>query len=395
METLSRSRIALLAIAVLAAAAVLILAPAMSGPSATAAAATASQADPAGTVWLCRPGMAGDPCVTKPAVEQINGDGTTSISTLAQAPGGARTKVDCFYVYPTVSEQTTPNATLAIEPAETSVALLQAAQFSNDCRVWAPMYHQITVPALMDTTTFAQAQATAYTSLLAGWNDYIKHYNDGRPIVFIGHSQGSAMLIELLEKQVDKNAKLRKLLVSAVLAGGNVTVKNGSDRGGSFKNIPTCAAPKQSGCVIAFSTFLNTPPPDSLFGIPGQGVSFLSLSTAKAGLHVVCTNPAGLGAGPGTLIPLFPQGGTPAWATYPKLYTAECSNAGGANVLHVTPAPASATDTRPRVTESLGPTWGLHLDDVNITEGNLVADVGREASAYLAANKPKGKTHKH
>ena len=57
-------------------------------------------------------------------------------------------KIDCFYVYPTVSDQKGPNANLHIDPEERSIALYQAARYSQYCRVFAPMYRQITVPAL-------------------------------------------------------------------------------------------------------------------------------------------------------------------------------------------------------------------------------------------------------
>src|SRR5262249_16928779 len=150
------------------------------------------------------------------------------------------------------------------------------------------------------------------------------------------------------------------------------------DRGGSFKNIPACTSAKQFGCVIAYSSFLNTPPDNTNFGIPGEGESELSKQTAKAGLHVLCVNPATFGSGVGTAKPLFNGGAGPAWMTYPNLYTAQCQTLNNATVLHVTPAAASATDTRPRVTEQLGPVWGLHLVDVNIALGNLVADVAGE-----------------
>ena len=53
------------------------------------------------------------------------------------------------------------------------------------------------------------ALAIAYTSLLSAWKDYLAHDNDGRPIIFIGHSQGSAMLIKLLQTQVDPSPSLR------------------------------------------------------------------------------------------------------------------------------------------------------------------------------------------
>ena len=134
-------------------------------------------------------------------------------------PGGIQAKTDCFYVYPTVSAQKTINANLNIEPQEITVAQDQASRFSADCQVWAPMYTQIPVSGLAATANFVHAQATAYASILKGFQDYIKNYNKGRPIIFIGHSQGSAMLMELLAKQVDGNAKLRKQVVSVILAG--------------------------------------------------------------------------------------------------------------------------------------------------------------------------------
>ena len=83
----------------------------------------------------------------------------------------------------------------------------------------------------------------AYDSLLAGWKDYLAHDNDGRPIIFIGHSQGAAMLIRLLHNEIDPNPRLRKLMVSAILLGGNVTVPVGRDVGGSFTHIPHLRAP--------------------------------------------------------------------------------------------------------------------------------------------------------
>jgi hypothetical protein len=47
----------------------------------------------------------------------------------------------------------------------------------------------------------------------------------------------------------------------------------------------------------------------------------------------------------------------------------------------------TATDPRPRVTEALGPTWGLHLVDVNLGLGNLVTDVGTEEMSYQAPSR--------
>ncbi len=45
-------------------------------------------------------------------------------------------------VYPTVSDQTTPLATMRIDPEERSIALYQTARYSQYCRVYAPMYRR-------------------------------------------------------------------------------------------------------------------------------------------------------------------------------------------------------------------------------------------------------------
>ena len=340
------------------------------------------------TVWLCRPGQTGDPCAASLATTVIaaNGSRTTQHATAATNP-----KFDCFYIYPTVSGEASRNADLSIQPAERDVAQAQASRFSQVCRVWAPMYRQETLTALFSSSAGATASAenVAYASLLAAWQDYLAHDNDGRPIVFLGHSQGAAMLIRLLSSQVDRNAKLRSRMVSAIILGGNVTVATGRSVGGTFAKIPACSASTQTGCVIAYSSFPSQPPSDSLFGIPGQGVSIQSAQSASKGVTVLCVNPAALGGGSGALLPYFPAGGTVAvatpWVSFPALYTASCKHSGNATWLQVDDI-GSGTDKRPRVSESAGPQWGYHTYDVNLALGNLVADVGAEESAYLRSH---------
>ena len=145
-------------------------------------------------------------------------------------------------MYPTVSAETTDNANLVVQRAEIAAAVAQVSRFSQVCNVWAPMYRQATTCGA--GTRLALTNRTvvnvAYSSLLSAWRDYLAHDNDGRPIVFIGHSQGAAMLIKLLRSQVDPSSKLRRQLVSAIILGGNVQVPVGRDVGGSFLHIPAC-----------------------------------------------------------------------------------------------------------------------------------------------------------
>jgi hypothetical protein len=345
-------------------------------PGVTSATGATTDPDQNATVWLCRPGQPEDPCAAPLAATVVPANGARS----TQRPrDDTASKFDCFYVYPTVSTEKSANADLTVQLAEVDVAIAQASRFSSVCRVWAPMYHQRTIASLF--TNSPDANAIAYESVLSAWRDYLAHDNDGRPVVFIGHSQGSAMLIRLLAKQVDPNPKLRARTLLAILPGGNVTVPTGKTVGATFHHLPLCTAAAGTRCVIAYSTFPTQPPAYSLFGRPGQGVSLQSDQTATAGLQVACVNPAAIGGGTAELDPYFltetstppPPAVATAWVTYPDLYSASCQHAGGATWLQVDTLAAGG---RPVVTESLGPAWGFHVDDVNLALGNLVNDVG-------------------
>ncbi len=364
---------------------------------ATTSPAASSKIGPGAPVWLCRLGMAHDPYAGDLAATVVRADGSTSVQ---HARPAASPPVNCFYVYPTVSPQPTGNATLAVQPAEVAVAEAQAARFSTVCNVWAPMYRQLTVTSLLGRATTAPSVALAYGDVLAAWKYFLAHEDHGRGVVLIGHSQGASMLIRLLRAEVDPSPAQRKLLVSAILLGGNVEVPVGKLVGGDFAHIPACTSTTETGCVVAYSSFDQTPPADSLFGRAGTGVSALSgaVSTSSAPLQVLCVNPASL-AHPdrfAVLDPYFPTGtvkgvfssvSVPAhvstpWITYPDRYRARCEYQNGASWLQVDTTDLPG-DTRPVVAEALGPTWGLHLVDVNIALGNLVALVGDQAHAYV------------
>ncbi len=69
-------------------------------------------------------------------------------------------------------------------------------------------------------------------------------YNHGRGFVLVGHSQGADVLRLLMARKIDRNAAVRRRLVSAILLGGNVLVKAGKKIGGDFQHIP--AAPSRA-----------------------------------------------------------------------------------------------------------------------------------------------------
>jgi len=367
--------------AAVAAAAMLIAASpvAVAGARPTAAKVPASR-----IVWLCRPGMRDDPCTVNPNATSIGPSGMPIPQPAVDADHPA---FDCFYVYPTVVGGPALNAPLRIMPVLRDVAIEQASRFSQVCDVWAPVYRQVTTAGLVPSLTpGSRAWRIAYDGVRAAFNAFVAHDEGGRPIVFIGHSQGASMLIDLLRQEVDPTPALRAKMLSAILLGGNVQVPDGRILGATFKHLPLCVHPAQRGCVIAYSSFDQMPPPDSLFGIPGRGVSLLTGQRSSAGQQVACVNPARIhSAVPAPLEPYF---ATPnatatsaAWVTYPKLYTALCEHRDGITWLQVDDI-AQPGDVRPVVEPTDGPAVGLHVYDVNLALGNLVSDVAQEELAY-------------
>ena len=336
------------------------------------------------TVWLCLPGHRPDPCA--PGLSTTVYSPTLNALRVTHPKATRDPKVDCFYVYPTVSDQKTYYANLQIDPEERSIALMQAARFSQYCRVFAPMYRQHTLSTLLHSTALPPIKL-GLGDVEAAFRTYLRRYNHGRGFVLIGHSQGARVLEQLIAKLIDPRPELRRRMLSAILLGGNVLVKRGKRVGGTFEHIPACRSAGQLGCVIAYSSFDKPPPPDSMFG-----------RSPVAGEQVLCTNPAALGGGSGRLDPIFPSrpfaGGTlladalalmnltiptppTVWASEPGSYSAACATIDGASVLELKPLGGAQTPT-----SSPSPIWGLHLLDVNLALGNLVAIVRAQAMAF-------------
>jgi hypothetical protein len=365
---------------------ILVFALALAASALLGASAVASAG--AAPVWLCRPGVAPDPC-TPGLSTTVYGAKLHKLGV--QHPKAVkRPAIDCFYVYPTVSDQTTGNANLHIDPEERSIALYQAARYSQYCKVYAPMYRQVTLAGIGTgaAPSTKPSSALALSSVRSAFASYLTHDNHGRGFVLIGHSQGSFILRQLIAKDVDPKPAVRRRLLSAILLGGNVLVKPGPKGvGGDFKHIPACRSTSQLHCVVAFSTFDTPVPADTKFG-----------ASPVNGDSVLCTNPAALGGGSGTLDSILPTAPfTPSstlavgialvgltlpsphteWIHFPGSYTARCSSANGAHVLQITPKHGAQTPH-----PSPDGTWGLHLLDANIALGNLVDLVHSEGVAF-------------
>src|SRR5690349_8589406 len=215
--------------------------------------------------WLCRPGQH-DACDIDLTTTIIAPDGKLTRETTAADPKAA---IDCFYVYPTVSTDPTPNSDMVADEAERNVIKQQFARFASKCRPYAPMYRQITLAGLRAILGGQGSldKGLQYDDVRDAWNYYLEHDNHGRGFVLISHSQGSFILNRLIREEID-GKPVQSRMVSAILLGTTLEVPNGKDIGGSFQHVPLCDSPSQTGCVITYASFRSTlpPPANTLFG---------------------------------------------------------------------------------------------------------------------------------
>jgi Protein of unknown function (DUF3089) len=344
--------------------------------------------DSSGIVWLCRPGIPHDPCTASLKTTVVEENGSKHIVDYEPARNPA---VDCFYVYPNITHQQTDNANLDVDPQETAIAELEASPFSRACRVYAPMYRDDS-----GKSSSKGPYQVAIDSVEAAWTDYIEHYNVGRGFVLIGHSEGTGLLGHLIIDRIEHNPTVRQRLVSALLIGGNLPVRTNGLLLFKDQQIQPCRSDAQTGCVIGYDSFSAPPPSDSMFGRQP------SATLAGYPVETLCTNPASLSGGSGTLESQYrtplptqdvagsttdgifasdpPTSATP-WIEFDGQYSARCVQSNGANVLMVT-----ALHHAPALTAAPSATFGLHLDDPNVALGNLVAIVQSEANAYVGAH---------
>ena len=327
--------------------------------------------------WLCLPGRA-DACAQPLTSTVFAPDGSTTKRTYDTDPNAL---VDCFYVYPTVSREPTANADMTAGPEEQHAVLEQFERFGARCRLYAPLYRQVTVAALHGEVHGIDFE-TPYNDVLDAWNTYLARYNHGRGVVLIGHSQGSKILARLITAQID-GTPLQKWLISAIIPGESIEVPAGRDVGGTFKHVRLCRTASQVSCVIAYSSYLATPPPD-------QSAHFGAADTP--GYVDACVDPAALDGQPlldDELPPLTSVGrsfGTAFIETQAQLRAACASNAGH-TYLAISPGTdaSSAVLALPfQAIQARQPGWGLHILDINLTLGNLVDLVGMESKAWLA-----------
>ncbi|MEX0738086.1 MAG: DUF3089 domain-containing protein [Pseudohongiella sp.] len=347
--------------------------------------------------WLCIPGNS-RACEVDMSTTIVNADGSVRLEPWSDNPFAP---IDCFYVYPTVSQDTSANSDMIAGPEEYNVVRSQFARMGSQCKTFAPLYRQVTLTALRANMTgnsdLTPDRELGYQDVVDAWNYYLENHNEGRGVVLVGHSQGAGVLTRLIVNEIE-GKDVQDKIVSAMLLGTTIQVPEGEVVGGTFQHMPLCENGDQTGCIVTYASYRDTnpPPATALFGRNGNG-------TVSA-----CTNPAQLAKGSNELDAYLsnvsPEGFSSSdvspWTTVganittpfvsvPGLLSAECVSNEAFSYLQIT-VNADPDDGRTDTVSgdvmnpdgSINEGWGLHLIDANAAMGDLVELVSSQAQAY-------------
>ena len=299
----------------------------------------------------------------------------------------ASARVDVFYIHPTTyrgSEFWNQPLDDAVTNKWTddSVIARQASVFNACCRVYAPRYRQAGAASLMAPPAMngMQAHEFAWLDVRAAFRYYMKHWNQGRPFIIAGHSQGAAHTERWLQEFAG-DPKLRARLVAAYPIG--IAFPRGVVSR-SFNGVPVCQEPRDTGCFVSWNTF--DPDSDGAQLVASAQQRYLARYGDNPETEVVCVNPlsfslarpaapasANLGALPATRV----DGSLPP--TEAGMLGATCAN----SVVRVSSVPATGYAIV-RL-----PAGMLHFNDFDLFYQNIRINAVARTDAWLARGRRK------
>jgi hypothetical protein len=175
-------------------------------------------------------------------------------------------EADVFYIYPTIyTKGKTWCADVNNKKLNKRIDKLpvkfQAAVFNHVARVYSPRYRQGIYNCFVDTAEGNKALDFAYADVARAFEYYMEHYNDGRPIIIVSHSQGTRHARQLLKDYFDTRITRDRLVCAYVIGFGIYPAQ--------YEILSPCKSATDDNCYVTWSSFKKgyTPKPGSkLYG---------------------------------------------------------------------------------------------------------------------------------
>lgn len=174
---------------------------------------------------------------------------------LPKKPKKPAKKVDCIWLYPTACMS--PDFIGGVNAIMKKMAGDNYKQngpiFEKHCNVYAPYYHQLSAMKFNDLTDreiFDIEKNEPRTDVYAALDYYFEHYNNGRPYVLAGHSQGACLLVYVLTEYMKLHPEYYDRMVAAYCVGYGMSKEQLAEN----PHIKPAAGPDDTGVLLSWNT---------------------------------------------------------------------------------------------------------------------------------------------
>jgi hypothetical protein len=168
-------------------------------------------------------------------------------------PAAIDKEVDVFYLYPTAWSSSNPNPQICAinEPSMLVQApaafARQATAFETVGNIYAPYYRQDNSSSIDRWNTIAGIPTLDAT---AAFDYYIRHYNNDRPFILLGHSQGATVMTNLLSGYLRDHPFVHRRMIAAYVIGSPITTAYLADN----PHLRFAEGPDDTGVIISYNT---------------------------------------------------------------------------------------------------------------------------------------------
>jgi hypothetical protein len=162
---------------------------------------------------------------------------------------------DLFFICPTVYSGSDTSYNMALDDEDTKANFLGATNmekgiYDSDCRVFAPYYRQVGLNVYtLKQSDREQYLQIAYADVKTAFEYYMDNFNNGRPIVLAGFSQGADMCIRLL-KDYFADESTNSLLVACYAIGWSITEEEIEE----YPQLKFATGENDTGVIISFNS---------------------------------------------------------------------------------------------------------------------------------------------
>lgn len=162
---------------------------------------------------------------------------------------------DCFLICPTVYLGDGEHYNMSLQDSASRKSFVGALNmeyglYALDCRMYAPFYRQMSLDGYeCGEAARATYEQIAYQDVREAFLYYREHYNQGRPIVLAGFSQGADMCIRLM-KEFGAEPDFADQLIACYAIGWRLT----EEEIRQYPYLKAAQGERDTGVIIAFNS---------------------------------------------------------------------------------------------------------------------------------------------